>query len=127
MKDSVSLPLPAFSILATAASFQHRRPAVLHVLETTIINWQKQIKNLLKQEPEITRMKFIFYTKDEIQLWTSRINKLNNLKVQLDAAYVKDILMNLENNNSAYVQSFKNIKDEIEAVCFLILIKSKIY
>ena len=58
----------------------------------------------------------IFYTKDEIQLWTSRINKLNNLKVQLDAAYVKDILMNLENNNSAYVQSFINIKDEIDAV-----------
>ena len=110
------MPLPAFSILATAANSQQRRPAVLHVLETTIISWQKQIKNLLKQEPEITRMKSIFYTKDEIQLWTSRINKLNNLKVQLDAAYVKDILMNLENNNSAYVQSFINIKDEIDAV-----------
>jgi dynein heavy chain len=112
--------LPAFSILATAASNQHRRPAVLHVLETTIISWQKQIKNLLKQEPEVARMKNIFYTKEEIQLWTTRINKLNNLKVQLDAAYVKDILMNLENNNSVYVQSFTNIKDEIEAVRLMI-------
>lgn len=88
------------------------------MLETTIINWQKQIKSLLKQEPEIIKIKTDFYTKDEIQLWTTRINKLNNLMVQLDAAYVKDILMNLENNNSAYAQSFMNIKNEIEAVSF---------
>lgn len=86
------------------------------MLETTIINWQKQIKNLLKNEPDTHKIKANFYTKDEIQLWTTRINKLNNLMVQIDAAYVKDIISNLENNHSIYAQSFNAIKSEIESV-----------
>ena len=99
-KDSVSLPLPALTLLATAANNPNRRLTVLHILETTIIGWQKQIKNALKQQPDINTMEPKFFTKDEIQLWTSCINKLNNLIVQLDAPHVKDILSNLENNNS---------------------------
>jgi len=59
---------------------------------------------------------FFKVTKDEIQLWTSCINKLNNLIVQLDAPHVKDILINLQNNNSAYVQSFGLIKNDIRSV-----------
>jgi hypothetical protein len=36
--------------------------------------------------------------------------------VQIDAAYVKDIISNLENNHSIYAQSFNAIKAEIESV-----------
>ena len=64
-------------------------------------------------------MKRTFFTKDEIKIWTSYINKLNNLIVQLDATHVKDILINLENNNSVYLQSFGLIKDDIKSVKML--------
>ena len=73
------MPLPALTLLATAANNPNRRLTVLHILETTIIGWQKQIKNALKQQPDINTMEPNFFTKDEIQLWTSCINKLNNL------------------------------------------------
>ncbi len=116
VEDSVTLPLPSLSLLATAAINPNRRLTVLHILETTLINWQKQIKNALKQQPEVDNTKSNFFTKDEIQLWTSCINKLNNLIVQLDAQHVKDILMNLENNNSSYVQPFNSIRNDIKAV-----------
>jgi len=120
VEDSVTLPLPSLSLLATAAVNPTRRLTVLHILETTLINWQRQIKNALKQQPDIDNIKSNFYTKDEIQLWTSCINKLNNLIVQLDAQHVKDILMNLENNNSSYVQPFNNIKSDIKAVRYFL-------
>ncbi len=115
----MSLPLPALTLLATAANNPNRRLTVLHILETTIIGWQKQIKNALKQQPDINTMEPKFFTKDEIQLWTSCINKLNNLIVQLDAPHVKDILSNLENNNSAYIQPFNSIRNDIKSVSFL--------
>lgn len=114
--DSVNLPMPSLGLLATAASSPTRRLAVLHILETTLISWQKQIRNAVKQQPEISNVKSSFFTRDEIQLWTSYINKLNNLMVQLDAPHVKDILHNLENNKSAYIQPFYSIKSEIKAV-----------
>ena len=114
IEDSVSLPIPALNVLALAASNPNRRLSVLHILETTLINWQKLIKTTLKQQPEISNSNSNFYTKDEIQLWTTCINKLNNLLVQLDAPHVKDILINLENNNSAYLQPFNSIRSEIK-------------
>ena len=113
------MPLPALNLLATAANNPTRRLTVLHILETTIISWQKQIKNALKQQPDLNNIKSNFFTKDEIQLWTSCINKLNNLIVQLDAPHVVDILTNLENNNSAYIQPFNSIRNDIRSVRFL--------
>ena len=38
------LPLPSIEVLAEAAENPGRRGAVLHVLETTVIGWIKQIK-----------------------------------------------------------------------------------
>ena len=38
------LPLPSIEVLAEAAASVTRRGAVLHVLETTVIGWIKQIK-----------------------------------------------------------------------------------
>lgn len=113
IEDSVTLPLPALGVLASAANNPSRRLTVLHILETTLINWQKQIKNVLKQQPEIVTTMPTFFTKDEIHVWTTCINKLNNLIVQFDAPHVKDILMNLENNNSVYIQSFSGIRNDI--------------
>ena len=40
----MTLPLPSIEVLAEAASNTNRRGSVLHVLETTVIGWIKQIR-----------------------------------------------------------------------------------
>ena len=42
--DQVTLPLPSIEVLSEAAASSSRRPAVIHVLETVVVNWIKQIK-----------------------------------------------------------------------------------
>lgn len=44
IQDEIVLPLPSIEVLAEAAENSSRRGAVLHVLETTVISWIKQIK-----------------------------------------------------------------------------------
>ena len=43
-RDQVMLPLPSIEVLSEAAAYSSRRPAVIHVLETAVVNWIKQIK-----------------------------------------------------------------------------------
>lgn len=114
--STITLPTPSMSLLAAAAANPSRRLTVLHILETTVISWQKQIRNAVRQQPDETQYKSAFFTRDEIQLWTGYINKLNSLLVQLDAPHVKDILVNLEKNDSAYIQPFYAMESEINAV-----------
>ena len=40
----IILSLPSIEVLAEAAAAPNRRGAVLHVLETTVLGWIKQIK-----------------------------------------------------------------------------------
>lgn len=42
-EGEVYLPLPSIAVLQEAASNQNRRLAVIHVLESTVILWMKQI------------------------------------------------------------------------------------
>ncbi|CAF3502703.1 unnamed protein product [Rotaria socialis] len=113
--ESIVLPLPAFNILAHISQQEpERQQSILSILENTLTNWSKQIKQLLQEE-----LKPSFYSreqssiKDQVQLWTSRINKLNNLLVQLDSPFVQDVLKNLARNRSPYLASFMDIKIEI--------------
>lgn len=43
-RGQVTLPLPSIEVLSEAAAYSSRRPAVIHVLETAVVNWIKQIK-----------------------------------------------------------------------------------
>ncbi|CAF5188861.1 unnamed protein product [Rotaria magnacalcarata] len=113
--ESIVLPLPAFNILAHISQQEpERQQSILSILENTLTNWSKQIKQLLQEE-----LKPSFYSReqssirDQVQLWTSRINKLNNLLVQLDSPFVQDVLKNLARNRSPYLASFMDIKIEI--------------
>lgn len=44
IKGRIVLNLPSIEVLAEAAATPTRRAAVLHVLETTVIGWIKQIR-----------------------------------------------------------------------------------
>ena len=38
------LPLPSIEVLAEAAANTDRRSAVVHVLESSVVSWMKQVK-----------------------------------------------------------------------------------
>jgi len=44
LQGRIILSLPSIEVLAEAAAAPNRRGAVLHVLETTVLSWIKQIK-----------------------------------------------------------------------------------
>lgn len=38
------LPMPAIEVLADAAMNSDRRAAVVHILESSVVSWMKQVK-----------------------------------------------------------------------------------
>ena len=40
----VALPLPSIEVLAEAAMNNDRKAAVIHVLESSVVSWMKQVK-----------------------------------------------------------------------------------
>ncbi|KAI0240669.1 Dynein beta chain, flagellar outer arm [Lamellibrachia satsuma] len=115
-KGDVTLPLPSIEVLAEAASSPNRRGSVLHVLETTVIGWIKQIKGILKQDPiadlAVLAGKYPGPL-DEIYFWTSHLEKLHSVNSQLSSAIAVDILNNLQSADSAYAYSFQNVRKDI--------------
>ena len=55
-QDEIVLPLPSIEVLAEAAENPNRRGAVLHVLESTVIAWIKQIKVQISPTSTCLRM-----------------------------------------------------------------------
>ncbi|XP_066025345.1 uncharacterized protein [Pocillopora verrucosa] len=114
-KDQVTLPLPSIEVLSEAAAYSSRRPAVIHVLETAVVNWIKQIKVTLKLDPEIQIKKFGPKPGplDEIEMWSERLEKITSVSEQLCSHVALNIMMNLEDAHSTYAQSFHLVKREI--------------
>ncbi|XP_020627063.1 dynein beta chain, flagellar outer arm-like isoform X2 [Orbicella faveolata] len=114
-KDQVTLPLPSIEVLSEAAAYSSRRPAVIHVLETAVVNWIKQIKVTLKLDPETEIKKFGPKPGplDEIEMWSERLEKITSVSEQLCSHVALNIMMNLEDAHSTYAQSFHLVKREI--------------
>ncbi|CAH1797693.1 unnamed protein product [Owenia fusiformis] len=116
IEGQIVLPFPSIEVLAEAAANPSRRGAVLHVLESTVIGWIKQIKGILKHDP-IHELDRHFGPHpgplDEISIWEQRLQKLHSINEQLDSPVAVDILRNLEDANSQYAHSFENVRKEI--------------
>ncbi|CAE8644926.1 unnamed protein product [Polarella glacialis] len=105
-------PGPGSSATATSTSKDR-----VHVLEGAVVTWTKQVRYVLKQEPE-----HVF--KDgkhpepcaELQFWRSRASNLNSIHAQLQMEGVKRVLRFLEANKSTYVAPFsrKEVEDARE-------------
>eukprot|EP00057_Strongylocentrotus_purpuratus_P006394 XP_011660868.1 PREDICTED: dynein beta chain, flagellar outer arm [Strongylocentrotus purpuratus] len=116
VEGQISLPLPSIEVLTEAASNANRRSAVIHVLESTVVGWIKQIKLVLKHEPlSDLREKFGVrpFPLDEVNLWRQRQEKLLSINKQLDSPVASNILLNLDDANSTYSHSFHNVRREI--------------
>ncbi|GFS27875.1 dynein beta chain, flagellar outer arm [Elysia marginata] len=116
VEGRIVLNLPSIEVLAEAAASPSRRAAVLHVLETTVIGWIKQIRAVLRHDPQ-EALTAQFGKEpgplDEIAMWETHLDRLRSINDQLASDVAKDILQNLETANSQYAQSFSGVRKDI--------------
>nr|XP_022320176.1 dynein beta chain, flagellar outer arm-like isoform X6 [Crassostrea virginica] len=116
VEGRIILSLPSIEVLAEAAATPNRRGAVLHVLETTVLAWIKQIKGVLKHDP-IADL-FHHYGPepgplDEVKMWERQLGRLHSILRQLESPVAKDILQNLDQAQSQYSSSFNHVRKDV--------------
>lgn len=81
-----------------------------HVLEGAVITWSKQIKNVLKQDPEMA----LKAGGDpsplvEIDFWRNKAENLNSIHQQLQSEKIRRVLKFLMQNKSTYTNQFAKL------------------
>lgn len=119
MKGHTWLPLPPRDALPTgAASQSNNSPAAkdrVHVLEGAVITWTKQIRHVLKQDPEmLLREGRNPEPIAELQFWRSKAANLNSIHSQLGMDALKKVLKFLESHKSTYTNPFARLQKEVE-------------
>lgn len=81
-----------------------------------IITWTKQIKNVLKQDPE-SALKGDKHPDPltEIEFWKNKSENLNAICDQLNSERIKKVLKFLEQNKSTYTGPFSKLQKEVQA------------
>jgi dynein heavy chain len=122
MKGATSLPLPPRDALPSGSAAQAGNIASttaakdrVHVLEGAVITWTKQIRHVLKQDPEMLLKEGRQPQPNaEIQFWKSKAANLNSIHSQLGMDGLKKVLKNLETNKSTYTNPFSRLQKEVE-------------
>ncbi|XP_070202269.1 uncharacterized protein [Littorina saxatilis] len=116
VEGRIILNLPSIEVLAEVAATPSRRAAVLHVLETTVIGWIKQIRAVLRHDPQTALTQQAGAEPgplDEVKMWEKHLARLRSIDEQLDSDVAKDILHNLEQADSQYAHSFQAVRKDI--------------
>ena len=113
VKGRTMLPIPPQE---TTTSDRISSKDKAHVLEGAVITWTKQIKNVLKQDPE-TALK---QGQDpgplvEIDFWNNKAENLNSIHLQLQSEKISKVLKFLEQNKSTYTNQFSKLKKEVKS------------
>jgi len=86
----------------------------IHALEGALITWTKQIKNVLKQDPESLFVTFENPSPmKEIEFWRAKANNLNSIFDQLQSAKVRRVLKVLDRSKSTYNAPFAKLCKEV--------------
>jgi dynein heavy chain len=87
----------------------------VHVLEGAVITWTKQIRHVLKQDPE-NQLKDGKNPQPmaELNFWKNKAANLNSIHSQLGMDGLKKVLKFLETNKSTYTQPFSRGQKEVE-------------
>jgi dynein heavy chain len=113
MKGKTLLPLPPKEATPDANSSSKDR---VHVLEGAVITWTKQIRHVLKQEPEASLKNPEVNPEPmvEIDFWKHKAANLNSIHSQLQMEGLKKVLKFLEQNKSTYTNPFSRLQKEVE-------------
>ena len=88
----------------------------ISLLESTIITWTKQIKNVLKQDPE-AQLKLGFHPTPDVEIlfWKTKANNLNSIFQQLQSPGTRSVLKSLDQAKSTYCTTFARLCKEVYA------------
>ena len=86
------------------------------LFESSIITWTKQIKNVLKQDPE-AQLKLGFHPTPDVEIlfWKNKANNLNSIFEQLQNTETRRVLEALDKAKSTYCITFARICKEVYA------------
>jgi dynein heavy chain len=109
IKGETRLPMPPLDA-AGAAGGKNR----ISLLEGAVMTWTKQIKNVLKQDPE-SQLKLGFHpTPDvEIEFWKNKANNLNSIFEQLQGQRIRRVLRALDQQHSTYCATFARLCKDV--------------
>jgi dynein heavy chain len=109
IKGETRLPMPPLDV-SGAGSGKNR----ISLLEGAIITWTKQIKNVLKQDPE-SQLKMGYHpTPDvEISFWKNKANNLNSIFEQLQGQRIRRVLRALDQQHSTYCATFARLCKDV--------------
>ena len=90
----------------------------VHVLETAVVTWTKQIKNVLKLDPEHA-LKSGSHPGPmaEIEFWNAKSRHLNSIQQQLQGEKIRKVLKVLDLTKSTYCAPFNRLCKEVAAAC----------
>ena len=109
-KGRTLLPLP--SIDETPGHDRER----VHVLESAVVMWSNQIKNVLRMDPEASMKKgdnpgpLV-----ELTFWESRAANLNSIRAQISSGKISKVIRILELAENTYYHSFSRQIAEVSA------------
>ena len=111
VKGETILPMPSLENHYDLLTQSQNR---VSLLETAIITWTKQIKNVLKQDPESLLKRGFHPTPDvDIEFWRNKANNLNSIFEQLQGEQIRHILQALDQAKSTYCTTFARLCKEV--------------
>ena len=115
-KGETLLPLPPMELpSADRASKDKER---VHVLETAVVTWTKQIKNVLKLDPEqVLKSGSHPGPMAELDFWASKALHLNSIQQQLNGERIRKVMKVLDLTKSTYCSPFNRLCKEVTAAC----------
>jgi|TARA_B110000977_G_scaffold91364_1_gene121243 dynein heavy chain len=86
----------------------------IHVLESAVVTWTRQIKGVLKTDPE-QNLKDGNYPGPlaELEFWSDKAGNLNAIHEQLCGAEIRKVVRVLEMTQSSYYPAFKRLCEDV--------------
>ena len=112
-KGKTCLPLPPMETANTEGVSVDTKDRI-HLLEGAVITWTKQIKNVLKSDPEGLLKQGLHPTPNiEIEFWKSKAANLNAIFDQLQSERIRRVLKFLDKYKSTYCNPFAKLCKEV--------------
>lgn len=115
-RGETCLPLPPMDA-ATAAHMAVKDR--VHLLEGAVISWTRQIKGVLKQDPEAALKAGQHPAPDaELAFWKTKAGNLNAVFSQLQSERIRRVLQFLDTSKSTYCTVRRRSRDRRSAALF---------
>lgn len=109
IKGETRLPMPPIDL-----SGPNNGKNRISLLEGAIITWTKQIRSVLKQDPESQLKAGMHPTPDvEIEFWRNKAANLNSIFDQLQGPRIRRVLRALDQSKSTYCTTFARLCKEV--------------